>query len=233
MFIINIDVHLKNHFILDLNCDRVVEIERNQATTDNKEILYNKTSSSNPINNNGIIARINSLNTRTTFNKTYGGYNQNPRTTFSAVDYPELLQSLSEVLKNKNNINDFFCSIHNIFTNKLNASFVALGVYQPQPNYINLKLVDKIGGAYSSRIFSSEENHPLMECYQNMCSSIKSDSKFLNVPYLPSTPVAILPLISVNNCLGVLVVGDYNAKHNLDLYALMTNYMALFMHNAD
>lgn len=199
----------------------------------NKEVSYNKAPSSNPINNNGIIARINSLNTRTTFNKMYGGYNQNPRTTFSAIDYPDLLQSLNDVLKDKANMNDFFCSIHNILTNKLNASFVALGIYQPQPNYINLKLVDKIGGTYSSRIFSSEEDHPLIKCHKNKCSTIKTDSKFLNIPYLQSTPVAIVPLISVNNCLGVMVIGDYNAQHNLDLFSLLSNYMALFMHNSD
>lgn len=208
-------------------------MNEDKQLADNKEVSYNKTPSSNPINNNGIIARINSLNTRTSFNKTYGGYNQNPRTTFATIDYPELLQSLNEVLKNKTNMNDFFCSVHHILTNKLNASFVALGVYQIQPNYINLKLVDKIGGTYSSRIFSSEENNPLIECYQKKCSIMKSDSKFLNIPYLQNTPVAVLPLMSVNNCLGVLVIGDYNAQHNLDLFSLLSNYMALFMHNAD
>ena len=208
-------------------------MDENKQLADNKEISYNKISSSNPINNNGIIARINSLNTRTTFNKMYGGYNQNPHTKFSTIDYPELLQSLNEVLKNKININDFFCSIHTILTNKVNASFVALGIYQVQPNYVNLKLVDKIGGTYSSRIFSSEDTNPLIECYQNKCSTVKSDSKFLNIPYLQNTPVAIVPLMSVNNCLGVMVIGDYNAQNNLDLFALLSNYMALFMHNAD
>lgn len=205
----------------------------NKKLADNKEVLYQKTSSSNPINNNGIIARINSLNTRTTFNKTFSGYNNNPRSAFSTLDYPELLQSLNEVLKNKTNTNDFFYSIHNILTNKVNTFFTALGVYQPQPNYINLKLIDKIGGTYSSRIFSSEESNPLMECYQNKCSIIKQDSKFLNIPYLQNAPVAILPLMSVNNCLGVMVIGDYNAQNNSDLYSLLSNYMALFMHNAD
>lgn len=205
----------------------------NRNLAENKEVLYQKTSSSNPINNNGIIARINSLNTRTTSNKTFGGYNINPRNNFSTLDYPELLQALNEVLKNKCSVNDFFCSVHNILTNKVNTLFTALGVYQLQPNYINLKLIDKIGGTYSSRIFSSEENNPLIECYQNKCTIIKQDSKFLNIPYLQNAPVAILPLMSVNNCLGAMVIGDYNASNNADLYALLSNYMALFMHNAD
>lgn len=205
----------------------------NRKLAEDKEVLYQKTPSSNPINNNGIIARINSLNTRTTSNKTFGGYNNSHRNNFSTLDYPELIQALNEVLKNKCSVNDFFCSIHNILTNKVNTLFTAFGIYQPQPNYINLKLIDKLGGTYSSRIFSSEENNPLMECYKSRCTIIQQDSKFLNIPYLQNAPVAILPLVSVNNCLGVMVIGDYNASNNSDLYALLSNYTALFMHNAD
>lgn len=214
--------------------DRVVEtLNKNKQSADNKEVLYNKISSSNPINN-GIIARINSLNTRTNFNnKTYTGYNQNQQMSLSAIDYPELLQAMHEILKNKTNVNDFFYSSHNILKNKVNTLFTAFGLYQPQPNYINLKLIDKIGGTYSSRIFSSEENNPLIECYQKQCAIVRPDSKFLNIPYLQNAPVAILPLMSVNNCIGVMLVGDYNAQNNLDLFALFSNYMALFIHNSE
>lgn len=203
----------------------------NRELLSDKEVLYNKTSSSNPINNNGIIARINSLNTRTNINRNMGNYNQNAYNSFTAVDYPDLLQSLNEVLKNKTNTNDFFYSIHNILTNKLNCLFTAFGVYQNQSNYVNLKLIDKIGGTYSSRIFSSEESNPIIECHKNKCSIIKPDSKFLNIPYLQNPPVAIVPMLSVNNSLGVMLVGDNNAQNNMDLYALLSNYMALFMQN--
>lgn len=201
---------------------------------DNKEVLYNKTSSANPINHNGIIARINSLNKSTSLNKTYGGYTNNPRTTsFSSIDYPDLIQSLNEVLKNKNNINDFFYSIHNVLANKLNCYFTAFGNYHHQSNYINLKLIDKIGGTYSSRIFSSEIENPVITCFQNKCSTVKIDSKFLNIPYLQNSPVAIIPLTSINHEIGVLLVGDSNAKNNLDLYSMLSNHLALFMHNAE
>lgn len=205
----------------------------NKQLAENKEVLYNKTTSSNPVNNNGIIARINSLNTRTTSNKMYGGYNQNPHTPFSAVDYPDLIQSFNEVLKNKANVNDFFYSIHNVLATKLNCFFTAFGTYHTQSNYINLRLIDKIGGTYSSRIFASETGNPVIDCYNDRCAMIKQDSKFLNLPYLQNPPVAIIPLISVNNCIGVMLVGDNNAKSNLDLYSLLAGHLALFAHNMD
>lgn len=208
-------------------------MDNSKQLAEKRDVLYDKTVSANPINNNGIIARINSLNSRTTSNKMYGGYNQNPRNRFSAIDYPELIQSLNEVLKNKTNTNDFFYSIHNILANKLNCFFTAFGNYHTQANYINLKLIDKIGGTYSSRIFASETENPIIECYKNKCSFIKSDSKFLNVPYLHNSPVAVVPLISVNNCVGVMLVGDNHAKNNLDLFSLLSNHLALFMHNSE
>lgn len=208
-------------------------LNENKQLADNNKVLYNKTGTSNPVNNNGIIARINSLNTRTTANKMYGGYNQNPLTPFSAIDYPDLIQSFNEVLKNKTNVNDFFYSIHNVLTNKLNCQFSAFGSYHTQSNYINLKLIDRIGGTYSSRIFASEAGNPIIECYQNKCSSVKNDSKFLNIPYLQNSPVAILPLISVNNCIGVMLIGDNNAKNNVDLFSLLSSHMGLFMHNGE
>ena len=208
-------------------------MKQNEESVGNKEVLYDKTGNSNPINNNGIIARINSLNSRTTFNKMYGGFNQNPITNFAAVDYPDLIQSMNEVLKNKTNINDFFYSIHNILANKMNCNFTAFGSYHTQSNYVNLKLIDKIGGTYSSRVFGSETGNPIIDCYNNKCTSIKTDSKFLNIPYLQNSAVAVLPLISVNNCIGVMLVGDANAKNNLDLYSMVSSHLGLFMHNAE
>jgi len=208
-------------------------LNENKQYTENKEPLYQKTPCGNPINN-GIIARINSLNNRTTTNKVYGAYNNHttPKV-FSPIDYPDLIQSLNEVLKNKTNINDFFYSVHNILSNKLNCFFTAHGSYNTQSNYINMKLVDKIGGTYSSRVFATETENPVINCYKNNCACVKMDSKFLDIPYLQNSSVAIVPLISVNNCIGVMLVGDNNAKNNLDLYSLLANYFALFMHNAD
>lgn len=208
-------------------------MNRNKPLAENKEALYNKAPNSNPISNNGIIARINSLNTRTTTGKLFNGYNHSVPNMFQAVDYPDIIQSLSEVLKNKVNINDFFYSIHNIFANKLNCFFTAYGVYNAQSNYISLKLIDKIGGTYSSRIFSSETGNPIIECFQNKCSVMRMDSKFLNIPYLQNSSVAILPLISINNCIGVMLVGDNSVKNNLDLYSVLSNHLALFMHNVE
>ncbi|MDD3437049.1 MAG: diguanylate cyclase [Candidatus Gastranaerophilales bacterium] len=198
-----------------------------------KEVLYHKTSGGSPISNNGIIARINSLNNRTTSSRMYTRYHNSLQTPPSSVDYSDLVQSLNYILKNKISITDFFGAIHKILTTKMNCFFTAFGTYHNQANYINLKLIDRIGGTYSSRVFASETENPVIECYQTKCSNVKLDSKFLNIPYLQNSTVAVIPLLSVNNCIGVMLIGDNNAKNNMDLYSLLANYLALFVHNSD
>lgn len=207
-------------------------MDKNKQLAEKPEVLYNKSASDNPINN-GIIARINSLNSRTTINKMYSGYNHNPRNMIAAIDYPELVKSLNVVLKNKASINDCFYSLHSILANKLNCFFTAFGSYQSQSNYINLKLIDKIGGTYSSRVFASETENPIIECYQKKAPTVMMDSKFLNIPYLQNSSVAVIPMLSVNDCIGVMLIGDNNAKNNLDLFSLLSGYFGLFMHNFD
>ncbi|MBP7211647.1 diguanylate cyclase [bacterium] len=219
---------------MDFNFTGNVVNKDKQTTENQKESLYGKNRSlSNPINTNGIIARINSLNSRTTSNKMYSGYNQTIRSSFDSVDYKDVIQALSEVLKNKQNSNDFFCSLHNVLTNQMDCYFTALGVYNKQSKYVHLKLIDRIGGTYSSRIFESEETNPIIECFKGKCSTIQLDSKFLNISYLQNSAVAVLPLISINNCIGVLVIGDNNAKNNMPMYSLISDHLALFMHNAE
>ena len=67
-----------------------------------------------------------------------------------------------------------------------------------------------------------------------MCIRDSTDSnKFLNVHYLSESGVAIVPLIAINQCIGVMLVGDDNYEASSDIYKLMANYLALFIQNKD
>ena len=94
-------------------------------------------------------------------------------------------------------------------------------------------MTDKVGGTYSSRVFLSDDSNPIVECFNTQKPVVKHDSKFLKLSYLQQPKVAILPLMSVNECLGVMIIGDNNVNENVDLYSLISNHYALFMHNAD
>ncbi|MCQ2789614.1 MAG: diguanylate cyclase [bacterium] len=198
-----------------------------------KNVNMASSAASNPMAGGGIIARINALNNKTTPNKLFGAYNTAYKTTYKPVDYMDLISSMSMSLTNKSSLNSLFYSLHNIYVMKLNCLFTAYGMFQENSNYINVKLTDKIGGTYSSRIFISETDNPVVEAFTSNVPLISMDSKFLNIPYIQSTQVAIVPMHSVNKCIGVMLIGDNYAKNNLSLYSLLADYFALFANNCD
>lgn len=204
-------------------------MNKDKERFENNQSVGNSFSSTNPITN-GIIARINSLNNRTSMNKMYGNMS-NPiyrNSQHAQTNYKELLQIYNECVKNLSTVKELFHSLQKFTIEKMNCNFFAVGDFHDKTNYINLKLVDKVGGNYNSRVFISESENPIVEAYSNRLSLVKVDSKFLNIPYLPNSSVAIIPLIAVDECIGVILVGDNNAKENIDIYNVMSNHYALF-----
>lgn len=209
-------------------------INKDTLIKQEKEILYNKTLTTNPISGAGFMPRMSASVARTTSNRLYGGYNSNNTDrVFATTDFREIISSLSSTLKGKTNIADFYSSLHSLLVNKLGAQFSAIGLFQEKSKCINIKLTDKVGGTYSSRVFLSDDTNPIVECFNSQETVIKKDSKFLKLSYLQSPAVAVIPLISVNECLGVMIIGDNKVEENADLYSLIASHYALFMHNAE
>ena len=140
--------------------------------SDNKIITENNTTktslptsnwSSNPLSS-AKIAKMNSITpSKAVSNRLYAGYNNYIQKPIAAVNYAELITILNNSLKNKSNANELFYALHNIFTNKLNTNFTALGYCNEQSRCINLKLIDKIGSTFSTKIFNSETTNPVIE----------------------------------------------------------------------
>ena len=199
-----------------------------------KEILYNNTLASNPIAGKGIMPKMTTSVARTTSNRLYGGYNfAAPDKNFAVADYKDVISSLKAAFKGKSNITDFYNSLHSLLVNKLGAHFSAIGLFQEKSKCINIRLTDKVGGTYSSRVFLSDDTNPIVECFNTQETIVKKDSKFLKSSYMQSTSVAVIPLMSVTECLGVMIIGDNKVDENADLYALIASHYALFMHNAE
>ena len=127
-----------------------------------------------------------------------------------------------------------FYSLHNIFINKLNASFSAFGLYHEQSKCINFKIIDKIGSTFTSRVLiNGSDDNPVEKAFKTKVASYEPSSKFLNVHYLTESAVAVIPLCVCNDCIGVMLVGDNNYEATADIYKLMSNYLALFIQNKE
>ena len=190
----------------------------------------------NPITSetSSIVARINNFNTNKTANRMYAGYMNNANaSSHRVIDYSELMNNLNSALSDKTNVNDLFAAVHDLFTEKLNSAFTAFGVFHEKSKCINLKLFNSMGSSYSSKIFLSDDNNPVIQCFNNCSPVVREDNNFLNIPYLQHSPSVLLPLISVGGCKGVMIVGKDFPENRIGLFSFISNYCALFMQNVE
>lgn len=186
--------------------------------TDNK--------STNPID----ITRIMPINTRTAPNRLYGAY----AGTFSKVgdvDFIEIISSLNNSFVEQIDSVNLFYAIHNNIRTKTNLNFCALGLYNQNSNYINVKLINKAGTSYNSKIMMSETENLIVKAFLEKKIITTTDSNYLKINYLNNAPTHIIPLMAFNECLGVMIFSDNNNTHFLDVYKLIANYYAVFYKN--
>ncbi len=203
------------------------EVETNKM---NKAILSQIAKVSNPIKRTGLVAKINALNSKVSSKSSESTFTEKPST---AINYPEFIKLLSEVISTKNNTHDLFFACHKLFRSKLNNVYTSLGVINQKSNCINIKLADKIGSVFSSRVFLNEESNEIVNAIKENKVSIHNNNNFLKIPYLTSTPSVIIPIASFGDMIGVMIIGDYQIDSRIELYTLVANYFGLFINNFD
>ena len=102
---------------------------------------------SNPIDTPKIMP----LNTRTSANRLYGGWAYSLAKT-TDINYPEIVSAINSAFVKKTDTVELFYSIHKQVCMKLNLDFFAIGIFNHSSNYINIKLVEKTGSSYNSKI---------------------------------------------------------------------------------
>lgn len=208
------------------------KIETPVKTEEKKE---NKRTS-NPVTTetSSIVARINNFNTSKTANRMYAGYMNTANAGFhKVIDYSELVNNLNNAVADKTNTHDFFVAIHDFFEEKLNSVFTAFGIFHEKSKCLNLKLFNSMGSSYTSKVFLSDENNPVIECFNNKTPVIRDDNSFLNIPYLQKSSTLILPMICVNGCKGVMIIGKDFLENRIGLFSFVANYCALFVQNLE
>ncbi len=216
--------------------------ENSKTENKAKTVKKNSTPSSNPLKaavsnpiqkDIGIVERLNSLNKTKTTNRLYGGYVNNPSAVAGKIDYNTLINDLNKKLAGKNSVNEMFNIFHDTMCSNLNCDFTAFGLYHEKSKCINLKLTDKLGSNYSLKIFMSDDKNPVVECFNKLHPICTRDNKFLKLPLIQASGALIIPLMSVKNCLGVMIIGKDNLDANIGLFSFLSNYAAMFIHNID
>lgn len=81
--------------------------------------------------------------------------------------------------------------------------------------------------------FLSDSENPVVECFKTSAAVLKNNNKFLNIPYTPDSSAIVLPLVSINQTVGVMILGKENLDCNMGFLSFIANYAAMFIHNID
>lgn len=146
------------------------------------------------------------------------------------VDYKSMVDKLSEV-SSFGDIHSYYSAVHKILTQYLDCSFTAYGLFNETSKCINLKMIDRLDNVYSSKIFGSDSENPISQCFYTRKLITKDNVDFLNMPYFKGHKVSILPMISLNKCIGVMLIADRYVEPSEKLYNFISNHIGLVIDN--
>lgn len=194
---------------------------------------FNTTNVTSPLSAAKLVAKVNSLASplskprRMTMPNSMEAIKQK-----SNIDYKSMVDKIAEI-SNIKDVNSYYFSIHKILTQYLDCSFTAFGLFNETSKCINLKLIDKMDNVYSSKVFGSDSSNPVSQCFYTRKLITKDNVDFLNMAYFHGHKVSILPMISVNKCIGVMLIADRYVDVTEKLYNFIANHIALVVDNLD
>ena len=179
-----------------------------------------------------IVETINNFNSSRTKAKNYTNKLESSTANYVSINYFDIMKSISDIFNNNRGIVDLISQLNNIFVNKLKWGFVGFGLLHEKSKCINLKIYSNVGNSYTSKVFLSDGNNPIIKAYLTKTIIDKDNINYLNNPYLIKSPSVIFPMISVNKCIGVMIVGQNIANLNTNLITFLSNFMGMYIHNA-
>ena len=198
--------------------------EENSRSLTSEGIINSKIS--NPIDKPKIMP----LNARTSANRLFSGYTNSYYKT-NDLNYIDLINAINVSFSGQSDIVNLFYSVHNNISSKLNLNFSALGIYNPNSNYINVKLIDKTGASYNSKIMLNDDENIIVKAFKNKQIILTTDSEYLKLSYLANVATHVIPLIVFGECVGVIIFAENCANLYFEFYKLIANYIAVFYKN--
>ena len=148
------------------------------------------------------------------------------------LNYSDLMKSVLDSFLSCEGLFDLFSKLNHIFTEKLKWGFVGFGLVHEKSKCINIKLYTQAGNSYSSKVFLSDNGNPIVECFNSKRIIDKDNIDYLNMPYLKKMGSVLIPMISVNKCVGVMLIEQGLANIHANLITFFANYMGMFIHNS-
>lgn len=208
-------------------------MNQEQNISDKDVLITNNNGVTPPIGKYNLVSKVNSLTQNNRINSL-----TNPQLKIfstekgKTLDYNNVISELIKLCP-ISNINEFYSKVYGIILQNIDSGFFAVGIYKEKSNCINIRLQDKLGNFYSTKVFLKDTDNPIVQVFNNKQIMFKEDVSFLKLAYFKNNPIAILPLISVNKCIGVAIFADNYARQNIEMYSMLSNYVAIVAHNVE
>lgn len=204
-------------------------MKKEKDILNNKQLKTQKRTVTSPISAAKLLSKVNSLTSFSDVQSQVQNLNFGKDKT-SVLSAQNVVSGLLNIMP-VSGLNDFYSNIYSIILQNVESDFMAIGIYKEKSNCINLRLQDKLNNFYSSKVFLKDIDNPIVQVFNTHKPMFKDDSEFLKLAYFKNNSVVILPMISVNKCIGIMIIEDKNAKQNAELYSLISNYTGLVAHN--
>ncbi len=201
------------------------EVINKQGSNTKEKVVQPKigTILTNPIMSGGVIG------TRTSANKLYSaGSTRGHLAKQANVGFQEIMRLVNDAFLIKNDLAQLFYSLNSIMVNKLQVNFTAMGLYNKHSNCVNIKLIDKIGSTYTTKTIMTDENNPVVKAVKTKKIVTTQDTGFLSSWYQTHASTAIIPMMAIDECMGVYIVGNYHISATIEFCQLIANTLGLF-----
>ncbi len=184
-----------------------------------------------PIKQENLVSKVNALTNNPTVSASLNPHKIvfNNEKSFT-LNYKYVIDSLIGI-SDIANPTEFYNKVYSIISQHIDSAFFAIGLFKEKSNCINLRLHDKIGNNFSTKVFLKDTDNPIVQAFQERTTKFVDKEDYLKLSYYKNYSTAILPLISINKCLGVLIIEDAHANQNIALYSLIAKHVALVTHN--
>ncbi|MCQ2738833.1 MAG: diguanylate cyclase [bacterium] len=198
---------------------------------DNQTIKKSKPITS-PISQKKLVSKVNELTSNSVANTLVNPQNRASKEKNSILQLNMIVEDLIECSK-VSCVSEYCEKIFSVISQSINSAFYAIGLYNETSNCINLKLHDKLGNLYSSKVFLKDNDNPIVKVFTSRESLTEDNEDYLKLSYYKKYSTAIIPLISLDKCIGVFIIEDSHASQNMLIYRLFASQIAMISHNEE
>ena len=195
-----------------------------------KSSFLNNPNATSPLSASKLVAKVNLLSSTSASSRVSALSALANRSKSDSHTYKQVIDAMLSIVPAKDPA-EFYLRLRRILTNCLGWSFTAYGLYNEMSQCINLKLVDKTDNVFVSKVFKSDSSNPVIKAFTTQSIVTKDNVDYLNLAYFHNHAATIIPMVSVNKCIGVMIIADEINEANKKLCSFVANYAATIINN--